>query len=404
MTTPKYVIWDTSGVKFICPVSCPGPTLMVILQILARMLPITVILQDLAKNVKDQVCIKQRYLTQVNKKHDNLENVLIYCQKKLILLFIGAVRCVSRFANRSFLLLCGDIEKNPGPFDASKLSTLDDAIFGAQNGIKFLLFNARSILNKYQDISNLLQQLDSETIVRVTETWMSEEQSLNINLVAEHNFLHKNRSHQTGAAKGGGVGIWIPKNINFKRRREFELADPKFFETLWLELGNPLTEKCLINISYCPHQSLGDFFLDELSAEVYNAFSATDNILLFGDYNIDMLSVNGKRSLQNFSAGLGLQLSNIDIPTRISNNKKSLIDQCVSTNEQITSWKVCLPPFDIDHNVFFLQSKHILLEEKQIYFIKRDTKKFLDETFNRDLTLADWRTVYQQRNCDENFA
>ena len=199
------------------------------------------------------------------------------------------------------MLLCGDIEKNPGPFDASKLSTLDDAIFSTQKGIKFLLFNARSIENKYQDISNLLQQLDSETIVIVIETWMSEEQSLNINLSAEHNFLHKNRSYQTGAAKGGGVGIWIPNNINFKRRREIGLADPKFFETLWLKLGNPLTEKCLINISYCPHQSLGDFSLDELSAEVSNAFSATYNILIFGDYNIDILRVNGKKSLQNFA-------------------------------------------------------------------------------------------------------
>ena len=89
---------------------------------------------------------------------------------------------------------------------------------------------------------------------------MSEGQSLNINLSAEHNFLHKNWSHQTGAAKGGGVGMWIPKNINFKCWREFELADQKFFETLWLELGNTLRKKCLINISYCPHQSLGDFF------------------------------------------------------------------------------------------------------------------------------------------------
>ena len=117
--------------------------------------------------------------------------MLIYFQRKPILLFIAAVRCVSLFPNRSFLLLCGDIEKNPVHFDASKLSTLDDAIFGAQNGIKFLLFNARSIQNKYQDISNLLQQLDSETIVIVTETWMSKEQSLNINLSAEHSFLHK---------------------------------------------------------------------------------------------------------------------------------------------------------------------------------------------------------------------
>ena len=129
--------------------------------------------------------------------------------------------------------------------------------------------------------------------------------------------------------------------------------------------SNPLTEKCLINISYCPHQSLGDFFLDELNAEVSNAFSATDKILLLGDYNIDMLSVNGKKSLQNFAAGLGLQLSKIDIPTRISNNKRSLIDHCFSTNEQITSWKVCLPPFDIDHNVVFDFEKQSGITDKE---------------------------------------
>ena len=186
---------------------------------------------------------------------------------------------------------------------------------------------------------------------------MSKKQSLNIELSAEHNLLLKNRSHQTGAANGGGVGIWIPKNINFKRRREFELDEPKIFETLWLQLGNALTEKCLINISYCPLQSLGDLFLDELVEEVSNAFSATDNILLFGNYNIEMLSVNGKKSLQNVAVGLGLQLSSNDIPTRISNNKRSLIDHCFSTNEQITGSKVCLPPLDIDHNVIVFQSK-----------------------------------------------
>ena len=32
-------------------------------------------------NVKDKVYIKQRYLTQVNKKYDNLENVRIFFQK-----------------------------------------------------------------------------------------------------------------------------------------------------------------------------------------------------------------------------------------------------------------------------------------------------------------------------------
>ena len=45
-----------------------------------------------------------------------------------------------------------------------------------------------------------------------------------------------------------------------------------------------------------------------------------------------------------------------------------------------------------------------MLEEKQNYFFKRDTNNFVDEKFNRDLALADWRTLYQQRNCDEMFA
>ena len=45
-----------------------------------------------------------------------------------------------------------------------------------------------------------------------------------------------------------------------------------------------------------------------------------------------------------------------------------------------------------------------MIEKKQNYFIKRDTKHFVDEKCNGDLALADWRTVYQQRNCGERFA
>ena len=91
---------------------------------------------------------------------------------------------------------------------------------------------------------------------------------------------------------------------------------------LWRELGNSLTEKDLINISYCPHQRLGDFLLDKLSAEVSSAFSTRDNILLFGDYNIVMTSVNGQKRLQKIADRLELHLTNIEIPTRQGNEKE----------------------------------------------------------------------------------
>ena len=73
------------------------------------------------------------------------------------------------------------------------------------------------------------------------EAWMSDEQSLNISLSVEHNFMHKKWSHQT-AVKCGGAEKWIPEKINIKRRREFELANQRSFETLRLELVNPLAE------------------------------------------------------------------------------------------------------------------------------------------------------------------
>ena len=96
-----------------------------------------------------------------------------------------------------------------------------------------------------------------------------------------------------------------------------------------------------------------------------------------------MLSVNGQKSLQNFAAGLGLQLSNIDIPTRISNNKRSLIDPCFSTNEQITSRKVCSSPFDIDNNVISFQSKLFCQKKIKINFLNEIQKILSMKNFKR---------------------
>ena len=76
-----------------------------------------------------------------------------------------------------------------------------------------------------------------------------------------------------------------------------------------------------------------------------------------------MLSINWQKSLHTFAAGLGIQLSNIDIQTRISKNKRGLIDHCLLTSEQMTSWKICLPPFDF--NDIFFQSKLFSFENER---------------------------------------
>ena len=175
-----------------------------------------------------------------------------------------AVCFLSSFILRKTLLLCGDVEKNPGPFYSSKLSTSDKVLDPSQKRLKFFLINARTIQNKYEDVSDWLQQLDSQTILIVTETWISEQQDINFNVSNEHLYLQIAQSKQTGVQLGGGVEVWTSRHINVKHKKKFEIANADFFESMWLEINEPLKDKCLVNISYNPSKNLFDFFLNEL--------------------------------------------------------------------------------------------------------------------------------------------
>ena len=66
---------------------------------------------------------------------------------------------------------------------------------------------------------------------------------------------------------------------------------------MWLEINEPFKDKCLVNIPYNPSKNLTNLFLNDLSAEVSNAYSLTDNILVFGDYNIDQFNKKRKNYL-----------------------------------------------------------------------------------------------------------
>ena len=109
-------------------------------------------------------------------------------------------------------------------------------------------------------------------------------------LTASHTFFGKCRSDKTGASKGGGAGIIVPKKFTADIESSLETVDESFFESIWVEITDPLTEKLLVSVSYCPNKRLGVYFLDQLSIELSGAKSATDNVILLGDYNLNYLN------------------------------------------------------------------------------------------------------------------
>ena len=147
--------------------------------------------------------------------------------------------------------------------------------------------NARSLINKYDFFTDFLTNLTQKTILILTETWLNETDIYPENfLTPKHKFDSKSRSSKTGVNKGGGVAIWAPKDISSKQQNDLNVPNESCFESLWVEIYGLSVSKILINASYCPNKNLGNFFIDELTSETSSAYSITDEVLLFGDYNL----------------------------------------------------------------------------------------------------------------------
>ena len=208
----------------------------------------------------------------------------------------------------------GDIETNPGPSQIEKLKTLDQ-YYKEKNrtddNLKFCYMNCRSLNNKYEKLSNFLTTLDQLSFLAVTETWIKENNTIPDSfLSSSHQFIHQSRSSSTELERGGGVGIWIPNKFSIKMRNDLNTINRSFFESLWIEVIEPLKEKLLMNVAYCSNVNLSKFFLDEMTSEISNVYSSTDNLILFGDFNINILKETGKQLLNNFFADNGLQCVN----------------------------------------------------------------------------------------------
>ena len=194
-------------------------------------------------------------------------------------------------------MLSGDLELNPGPHLEN---LIEYSIYlknrGTSHSPLFFLINCQSLKNKFEEFVNFLQTAPINTFVAVTETWLDTDCNIeNSFITASHTFFGNCRSDKTGVSKGGGVGIFVPKKFTADIKSSLETVDESFFdESIWVEITDPLTEKLIVKVSYCPNKRFGEYFLDQLSTELSGAYSVTDNVILLGDYNLNYLNKTEK--------------------------------------------------------------------------------------------------------------
>ena len=118
--------------------------------------------------------------------------------------------------------------------------------------------------------------------------------------------------------------------------------------------------KILINASNCPNKNLGNYFIDELTSETSSAYSNTDEVLLFGDYNLNYFNKRESTLLDEFASNSGLTWSNTEKPTRATSQGVTPIDHGFSSKNQIQDVQIFSPSVEMDHLIVLYTTNFLL--------------------------------------------
>ena len=181
------------------------------------------------------------------------------------------------------LILCGDIEYNPGP--------VSDLF--SQKGTKIVHQNVRGLFNNLSNLTCFIDENKNVDIITLSETHIRNDSHLdNNNLYKIEGYKFVNRNRTKGF--GGGVACYVKENINWKRRTDLENQN---IESLWIEIFVSKSKSLLVATFYRPPAGskylpadFNQIFNDVLS----NAAKEKKEIIVLGDFNADFLKKDNK--------------------------------------------------------------------------------------------------------------
>ena len=98
--------------------------------------------------------------------------------------------------------------------------------------------------------------------------------------------------------KGGGVLVYIRKDINFIRKSELESDN---VESIWLQLFLYNKNSILVGLAYRPPDAKCQW-IKHFEQQIYEDKKINTNISLLGDFNFDLLKVNSHKTWNQESA------------------------------------------------------------------------------------------------------
>ncbi len=287
------------------------------------------------------------------------------------------------------LMLSGDISTNPGPDD----NIQDHFQCFKKKGLHLLHLNTRSLLNKVDEVHALAVSTNA-AVLGVSETWLDETIT-----DAEVNITGYVLERRDRRRDGGGVCVYIRKDIVFNRHSELETEDMEF---LAIDVILPKTKPILIGMCYRPPKD--NNFYNKLETQLSNSpHFVQQEMYLLGDFNTDV-STNSNtglnKSLKNFMKMFGF-FQIINSHTRITSTSASTIDLIVVSDVDRVSQSGVIPCSFSDHDIIFCTRKldRGFFNKHNVVNI-RSMKTYDSEVFKGKLKSLNWSDILDVDNVN----
>ena len=207
--------------------------------------------------------------------------------------------------------------------------TLNDVVSNAENflgGLSLMHLNIRSLPKHFDTLQNYLNCFDIHfTAIGLSETWHSDATVDIYNLCG-----YKCYSNYRKDRRGGGVSLYIQKDVECHRRKDLEVCSD-VNECVFVELSGKFigqTHNVVIGTFYRPPNTDITTYTDNLNQILSKIKNERKMCLLLGDFNIDLLKYqqhdHTKDFLDNIFTNTFFPL--ITKPTRITEYSATLID------------------------------------------------------------------------------
>ena len=253
---------------------------------------------------------------------------------------------------------------------------------------KVISLNCQSLNAKFNELKVYIEQFKRNGItisaICLQETWLVNDYDISLLKLDGYNLIHKGKH----CSAHGGVAIYLHDSFKFSNIsiEQSQLWDGMFIEVCQSDMCTSVLDqnKIILGNIYRPpriNMDLLETFITEINC-VLDKFRGHKNVVLSGDYNIDLLKFKNVSYVNTFLENM-ISLSyipKITFPTRLTHRHGTLIDNFfikISNNFSNTTSGIIVKDIS-DHLPYFITLDYLSCHKESTKYVKVISKSTTD--------------------------